>query len=126
VAKKKSRLPHQHQHQLLRRLPLHLLHQHLTLLLPLLLLLLLPLLPLRHLLPLPASKLRCTKEKATFGWLFLWALAAHGLQAPGPVDLRPPASLFRAAGPRRQWRYASNLGHRPMRLVPVQVGCYAR
>ena len=74
MVKKNSRLPHQHQHPLLLRLPLHLLHQHLTLLLPLLLLLL-PLLPLRHLLPLPASKLRCTKEKATFGWLFLWMLA---------------------------------------------------
>jgi hypothetical protein len=71
VVKKKSRLlrPHQHQHPLLP----HLLRPLLTLLLPLPLLLLL--LPLRLLLLLPASKLLCTKEKATFGWLFLWARA---------------------------------------------------
>ena len=66
MVKKKSRLLHQHrhQHQPPHPLPLHLLHQHLTLLQPLPLLLLL--LPLRHLLLLPASKLLCTKEKATF------------------------------------------------------------
>jgi hypothetical protein len=71
VVKKKSRLLRQHQHQL-PLLP-HLLRPLLTLLLPLPLLLLL--LPLRLLLLLPASKLLCTKEKATFGWLFLWARA---------------------------------------------------
>jgi hypothetical protein len=62
VAKKKSRLPHQHQHQ--HQLPLLLPHQHLTLQLPL------PPLPLRHLLPLPASKLQPTKERATSGGFF--------------------------------------------------------
>ena len=71
MVKKKSRLLRPHQHQL-PLLP-HLLRPLLTLLLPLPLLLLL--LPLRLLLLLPASKLLCTKEKATFGWLFLWARA---------------------------------------------------
>jgi hypothetical protein len=71
VVKKKSRLLRPHQHQL-PLLP-HLLRPLLTLLLPLPLLL--QLLPLRLLLLLPASKLLCTKEKATFGWLFLWARA---------------------------------------------------
>lgn len=71
MVKKKSRLLRPHQHQL-PLLP-HLLRPLLTLLLPLPLLLLL--LPLRLLLLLPASKLLCTKEKATFGWLFLWVRA---------------------------------------------------
>ena len=71
MVKKKSRLLRPHQHQL-PLLP-HLLRPLLTLLLPLPLLLLL--LPLRLLLLLPASKLLCTKEKATFGWLFLWVYA---------------------------------------------------
>ena len=71
MVKKKSRLLRPHQHQL-PLLP-HLLRPLLTLLLPLPPLLLL--LPLRLLLLLPASKLLCTKEKATFGWLFLWMLA---------------------------------------------------
>ena len=66
MVKKKSRLLHQH--QLLHLLPLLLPHPHLTLLLPLLLPLL-PL-PLRHLLPLPASKLQPTKERATSGGFF--------------------------------------------------------
>lgn len=73
MVKKKSRLLRPHQHQL-PLLP-HLLRPLLTLLLPLPLLLLPLLLPLRLLLLLPASKLLCTKEKATFGWLFLWARA---------------------------------------------------
>ena len=73
MVKKKSRLLRPHQHQL--PLPPHLLRPLLTLLLPLPLLLLLLLLPLRLLLLLPASKLLCTKEKATFGWLVLWMLA---------------------------------------------------
>jgi len=68
VEKKKSRLLLLLQHQLLHLLPLLLLHQHLTLPLPLLLPLL-PL-PLRHLLPLPASKLQPTKERATSGGFF--------------------------------------------------------
>ena len=71
MVKKKSRLLRPHQHQL-PLLP-HLLRPLLTLLLPLPPLLLLLL--LRLLLLLPASKLLCTKEKATFGWLFLWAHA---------------------------------------------------
>ena len=71
MVKKKSRLLRPHQHQL-PLLP-HLLRPLLSLLLPLPLLLLL--LPLRLLLLLPASKLFCTKEKATSGWLFLWARA---------------------------------------------------
>ena len=68
MVKKKSRLLLLHQHQLLHLLPLLLPHPHLTLLLPLLLPLL-PL-PLRHLLPLPASKLQPTKERATSGGFF--------------------------------------------------------
>jgi len=87
VVKKKSRLLLLHQHPLLP--PLHLPRLHLMLLLLLPLRLLLP--PLRHLLLLPANKLLCTKEKATFGWLFLWALAT-GWPPPchrSTLDLHP-------------------------------------